>query len=101
MKNERTAIAYIQGALNSMEKAVADGDTSRELSIAFTTLETALMWAEKDADFKQDAGAKQAYLAKRQPYLPPEFMDVAEIEKLTLAERVAMFGYDPLEETEQ
>ena len=98
MKHECTAIAYIQGALHELDQAKAAGDDSRELCVAYTTLETALMWAEKDASFKRDGDAKQAYLNKRQPYLPPEYMDVETLTKLTVAEREAMFGYDPLED---
>lgn len=99
MKHVCTAIAYLQGALHALdqERKEQDGST-RELSVAYTEVETALMWLEKDRDFKADDNARNAYLSKRQPYLPPELMAVEDLEKLTLEERMGMFGYDPLED---
>lgn len=96
IKNEFTAVAYLQGALHSLELAKATGNDSRELAIAFTNIETALLWLEKDVEFKKDGTAKPLYLQKRQPYIPPESYDVEQLKVLTVQERVGMFGYDPL-----
>lgn len=98
MKHVCTAVAYLQGALHELDKERAAGGDTRELATAYTGLETALMWLERDKEFKHDADARQAYMSKRQPYLPPELMDVNDLAKLTAEERVGMFGYDPLED---
>lgn len=97
IKNEFTAVAYLQGALHSIDLAKATGNDSREMSIAYTNIETALLWLEKDVEFKKDPTTKPLYLQKRQPYNPPEFYDPEQLKALTVAERTGMFGYDPLE----
>ncbi|NTE96699.1 hypothetical protein [Agrobacterium tumefaciens] len=96
-KHEKTAVAYLQGALHALDQAKAEGDSSRELSVAYTEIETALLWLERDVEFKSDENARPTYLKKRQPYNPPEFYDVEALGKLTAEERIGMFGHDPLE----
>lgn len=96
-----TAVAHLQAALHSLDQErLREGGATRELSVAHTEIETALMWAERDLSFKEDDGAKQKYLDKRQPYQAPEFFELHDLEKLTREERIGMFHYDPLEVAE-
>ncbi|WP_288075955.1 hypothetical protein [Pseudomonas sp.] len=99
-KHEKTAVAYLQGALHALDKAKTEGDGSRELSVAYTEIETALLWLERDVEFKTDESARPTYMQKRQPYNPPEFFDPEVLRKLTPEERIGMFGHDPLESEE-
>lgn len=98
--NENQAIAYLQGALHFMDKARQEGNGTRELSLAFTKAEDALLRLEQDVGFKEMPHTRQLYLRKDQPYNPPEFFDLETISKLTEAERIGMFGYDPVEKAQ-
>ena len=101
LKHIATAIAYLQGALHELDKERdRQGGNSRDLSVTYTNVETALMWAERDLAFKEDDGARQKYLEQRQPYMPPELYAIDDLAKLTAEERIGMFRYDPLEEAE-
>ena len=99
VKHIATAVAYLQGALHELDKErQREGGNTRELAVAATEVETALMWAERDLSFKEDDDAKPKYLAQRQPFQPPELYQLTDLEKLTREERIGMFRYDPLEE---
>lgn len=101
LKHIATAVAYLQAALHSLDQErLREGGNTKELSVAYTEIETALMWAERDLSFKEDDGARAKYLEQRQPYQAPEFYEVKDLEKLTREERVGMFRYDPLEVVE-
>lgn len=98
VKHIANAVAYLQGALHELDQErKREGGNTRELSVTYTEIETALMWAERDLLFKEDDGARQRYLEQKQPYNSPEFYSVEELERLTREERIGMFRYDPLE----
>lgn len=96
---EEQAIEKLEEAIRLMEKAGAQfgNHSTRELSVARTSAETALLWLQQDMRYKTGTECAPQCLSERQPDIAPESYERAELEVLTKEERVGMFGYDPLE----
>ena len=92
MHHSTQAIAYLQAALHHLDRAKRDGEGSREIAVAYTEAETAIMWLDRDVAVRRGEDGHGSVFDCDYPM--PDFISSTDLADLTDTERDGWLGVD-------